>query len=134
MKNRLEKLESLLNISVSEKEASNFQKLVLNSEGKIAVLGQNIPNPFNGKTIIHYYLPQDVKSAQLIITTINGVKLVAEQITNRGQGSIELDASKLANGNYFYTLFVDNVKVDSKQFSKKIEKHHWLKIRIRKEG
>jgi len=119
LKNRLEKLESLLNISVSEKEASNFQKLVLNSEGKIAVLGQNIPNPFNGKTIISYYLPQDVKSAQLIITTINGVKLVAEQITNRGQGTIELDASKLANGNYFYTLFVDNVKVDSKQFSLK---------------
>lgn len=116
LKNRLEKLESLLNISASEKEASNFQKLVLNSEGKIAVLGQNIPNPFNGKTIISYYLPQDVKSAQLIITTINGVKLVAEQITNRGQGSIEIDAAKLASGNYLYTLNADDKKVDSKQF------------------
>lgn len=116
LKSRLDKIEALLSNNATS-EALKFQKLVLESNGKVAVLGQNIPNPFNGKTIINYYLPQEVKSAQLVITTVNGLKLVTEQITNRGQGVLELDATKLASGNYYYTLITDDNKIDTKQFS-----------------
>lgn len=118
LKSRLDKIESLLTTNPTNAVAK-FQKIVLESEGKVAMLGQNVPNPFTGKTVIQYYLPENVKSAQLVITTSYGVELFVEQITNRGQGSIELDASKLASGSYVYALIADNKKVDSKQFSLK---------------
>lgn len=110
LKARLDKIEALL---ISNQTTQN---MVLGSEGKTAMLGQNFPNPVSGKTSIAFYLPASVKSAQLLVTSASGKQVVVEEISARGNGIMEIDATKLASGSYFYSLVVDGEKVDSKQF------------------
>jgi len=114
LESRLEKLETLLNVnSTSETEIDNFQKIILTSNGNAAILAQNIPNPFMGTTIIQYFIPENVLSAQIKITTQSGVELKIFDITT-GQGSVEIDASQITSGNYLYSLIVDGKLIDTK--------------------
>lgn len=116
LKSRLEKLEALLYLKDAELNKANFQKMILESDGKIAVLGQNIPNPFTGKTVINYYLPHDAKNAMLTVTTTNGIVINKMELTNTGTGTIEIDATRLASGIYYYSLQINGKLVDTKQF------------------
>jgi parallel beta-helix repeat protein len=88
----------------------------INIAGKVAlagtvneyVLGQNMPNPFNGSTRIPFYLPED---CDVTIAVYNAIgELVKEVISeNRAAGShvVEFDGTKLESGNYFYKLVTD---------------------------
>ncbi len=115
LKSRLDRIESLLNISeTTTTEVNNFQKVVLSSTAAVAVLGQNIPNQFNEKTIIQYYVPLSSTSSQIKITTQNGVELKTIDIAG-GQGNVEIDATQIYSGNYLYSLIVDGKIVDTKQ-------------------
>jgi hypothetical protein len=68
-------------------------------------LGANYPNPFSAATSISYSVPAEtfvtltVTNAlgQLIATPVNGVVTI-------GSHTISFDASKLAEGTYFYTI------------------------------
>ncbi len=101
--------------ATSETEIESFQEIVLSSNGNTAILSQNIPNPFTGKTMIQYYVPASSASSQIKITTQNGVELKTFDITI-GQGSVEIDATQIASGNYLYSLIVDGQLIDTKQF------------------
>jgi hypothetical protein len=80
-----------------------------------AHLKQNTPNPFNGETLIEYYLPKWVKNAQIQITDINGHVLKIENHLPIGHGSIKLNAEAIPSGTYAYSLLVDGQLVDTKQ-------------------
>ncbi|MBK9228934.1 MAG: T9SS type A sorting domain-containing protein [Ignavibacteria bacterium] len=82
----------------------------MNSEVIIAVpskfeLSQNYPNPFNPSTRINYQLPNDgnVKisvfdnSGKEVMTLANGFKTA-------GYYSVDMNASALSSGVYFYHL------------------------------
>ncbi|MBK6506329.1 MAG: choice-of-anchor J domain-containing protein [Ignavibacteria bacterium] len=88
----------------------NFEYFNLNSEVIIGVpskfeLSQNYPNPFNPSTRINYQLPNDgnVKisvfdnSGKEVMTLANGFKTA-------GYYSVDMNASALSSGVYFYHL------------------------------
>ena len=80
-----------------------------------AYLEQNNPNPFNGTTIIRYYLPESSGSAKITITNIKGQLLKSIALNGKGRGQINLSANTLAAGSYTYSLWVDGKQADSKQ-------------------
>ncbi len=71
-------------------------------------LDQNIPNPANGNTVINYSLPKS-GHVGLTIFDVTGKQVMTfnKGLLTAGQYQIELNASTLAPGVYFYTLSVD---------------------------
>ncbi len=72
---------------------------------RITTLFQNFPNPFNPQTTIEYFL-QDTRHVRLIIYDILGqsVATVIDGIQEGGYKTVNVDASKLSSGLYFYRL------------------------------
>jgi hypothetical protein len=85
------------------------------SNSTIAVLKQNAPNPFNGSTIIPYYIPPTAGSAQLLISDMSGHNLQTIAINGKGAGQVFIDAGTLASGNYAYTLQVDGKTIATRK-------------------
>jgi photosystem II stability/assembly factor-like uncharacterized protein len=80
-------------------------------------IDQNYPNPFNPSTTIKFGIPKAGK-VSLNVYDITG-RLVAELFNNAplnaGNVIYKFDGSNLASGVYFYTLIVDNNKIDTKK-------------------
>lgn len=80
-------------------------------------LSQNYPNPFNPATTIKFGIPK-AGSVSLNVYDITG-RLVRTLINNAplnaGTVTYNLDGTNLASGVYFYTLIVDNNKIDTKK-------------------
>jgi hypothetical protein len=72
-------------------------------------LFQNYPNPFNSKTRIGFRL-QDVSFVDLKVYDMLGrsVSIVTQEYLSPGEHQIEVDASGLSSGVYFYRLTVKN--------------------------
>ena len=72
-------------------------------------LYQNYPNPFNPETKIKFDLPESVK-VKIELYNILGQYVVTLLNTRKSAGSYEinLDASQLTSGMYFYTIQTDN--------------------------
>jgi hypothetical protein len=68
-------------------------------------LEQNSPNPFNGRTVIRYGLPQDAK-VSLVIYDIAGreVATLFDSPQTVGYHELTFDGSRFASGLYFYLL------------------------------
>lgn len=80
------------------------------------ILFQNYPNPFNPKTVIRFHIPF-ISIVSLKIYDVLGREitiLIDNEETHSGTNEVEFDASKLASGIYFYTLFSNN-KILSKK-------------------
>ncbi len=80
-----------------------------------ARLFQNIPNPFENSTNIQYFIPLSYSNANIVISTTLGQILDNFQITKFGEGSINVDKGRMAAAIYYYTLFVDGKKIDTKR-------------------
>lgn len=90
------------------------------SDAKIATLSsamllQNVPNPYKNSTTIQYNLPAKFSSAQIIITDNAGKVLKQVNVSGAGKGSVNINASSLAAGNYNYSLWIDGRLIDTKQ-------------------
>jgi len=79
------------------------------------VLFQNIPNPFDNTTSIGYYIPITYSNANIVISSTTGQLLNNIAVEVKGEGSIEIGKASLQSGMYFYTLFVDGKKIDTKR-------------------
>ena len=81
-----------------------------------ASLEQNFPNPFKHSTTINYSLPQSYRSANIVVTDISG-RVFKHQSLHSGPGAshIKIDTGHMSAGVYYYSLYVDNVLVDSKK-------------------
>ena len=79
-------------------------------------LNQNYPNPFNPTTEISYALSQD---AQVSIRVYNSNGSIVADLVNAsqsiGQHSVVFDASKLANGIFYYSLVANGRVVSTKK-------------------
>src|SRR6266542_1967907 len=105
LKARLDKIEAML-----LKPHSDNAEL-----GITAKLEQNIPNPFNNTTIIHYFLPINKGNAYINFYSSNGALLKSVKLAGIGKGTINIKANELPSGVYKYVLLVDGKVVDSKQ-------------------
>lgn len=73
-------------------------------------LSQNFPNPFNPVTRIEYSLPE-ISEVSIIIYNILGepVTELVNRVQNGGSYYIEINASDLTSGVYFYTMNARNL-------------------------
>jgi|WetSurMetagenome_2_1015567.scaffolds.fasta_scaffold15127_3 photosystem II stability/assembly factor-like uncharacterized protein len=80
------------------------------------ILYQNYPNPFNQCTVINVQL-QITKHVKINIYDITGklINTIINQKENSGLHSYKFDGGNLSTGVYFYTLFVDGNRVDTKK-------------------
>jgi WD40 repeat protein len=78
-------------------------------------LFQNYPNPFNPRTVIGFELKKagDVKIKVYSITGCEVFTLVNQRQT-AGVYEVDMPGIGLSSGVYFYSLLVDNKRVDSK--------------------
>lgn len=80
-------------------------------------LSQNYPNPFNPETKIKFTLPKEGNvtlkifdiTGQEVETLIDGLGFRSGTIT------YDFNGSELSSGVYFYSLFVDNNRIDTKK-------------------
>ncbi|HJY62551.1 MAG TPA: phospholipase D-like domain-containing protein, partial [Ignavibacteria bacterium] len=79
-------------------------------------LKQNYPNPFNPVTNIEYSIPKSGK-VLLKIYDITGkeVQTIVNELQQAGTYKAEMKALNMASGVYFYMLFADDVRIDSKK-------------------
>jgi len=103
LKDRIEKLEALVE-SVVVQEGSKKETPTSQIQNT-AVLKQNAPNPFDALTTISYELPSNISSADLVIFDLNGKMLKSYSVFK--SGTIDFDASNLANGTYLYAIMKD---------------------------
>ncbi len=78
-------------------------------------LEQNKPNPFSKSTNINYSLPAKYTNAQIVITDMYGQTMKQINISEKGKGSVNIDASTFSAGTYNYALFVDGRIISSKR-------------------
>jgi len=102
-------------IQLLEAARNQTQSAVLTGTG--ARLEQNTPNPFTGITAVAYYIPESTRSAQLIISDLSGREIETLEIDAMGNGTVQIDATQLAAGNYIYTLVADMAVVGTRMFS-----------------
>ncbi|MEM0998573.1 MAG: tail fiber domain-containing protein [Bacteroidota bacterium] len=110
---QLEEIKSLLAGSPSLGKAGGATDLGVATD--VPALYQNQPNPFSGNTVIPYYLPTNVKSAQIRVTSVNGQEVSVLQLTSRGKGEVSLNSAVLNAGVYTYSLIVNGERVASKR-------------------
>jgi hypothetical protein len=60
-------------------------------------------------------LPQKFLTAQIIITDKNGKQLKQLNISESGNGTVNIDATTLSPGIYNYSLIIDGRIINSKQ-------------------
>ncbi len=78
-------------------------------------LYQNIPNPFNTRTEIKYYLPEKSIKAAILIFDMQGKLLKTNNLMNKGNGSLEIFGGELNPGMYMYSLIIDGNEIDTKR-------------------
>jgi hypothetical protein len=83
-----------------------------------AVLFQNEPNPFDGATIIRYFIPENVSNAYVVFYDITGKEVCKTEVKEKGFGKIEASTENLVGGIYSYSIIVDGKAMDTKKMLK----------------
>jgi hypothetical protein len=78
-------------------------------------LGQNIPNPFNERTIIPCNVPENSSRANITIFNMMGNQLKQITITGKGDQKIDVERDLFVPGIYLYSLVVDGKEIDTKK-------------------
>lgn len=115
LKEQINNLQSQLDKVLQQIDLLKNEQTISGTNDNQAILKQNAPNPFNSTTVISYYLPASCKTAQVVISNASGQLLKNITLTGRGAGQTTLSAGELAAGTYFYTLYTDGKKTDTKQ-------------------
>ncbi|MBS1553584.1 MAG: tail fiber domain-containing protein [Bacteroidetes bacterium] len=82
---------------------------------KGAYLNQNAPNPSTNGTTIEFNIPDNVFSASIVVHDYNGNQVKKYEITQKGQGKIEIQNSEVGSGIFLYTLLLDGTVLDVKR-------------------
>jgi hypothetical protein len=77
-------------------------------------LEQNYPNPFQGKSIIEYSLPEYEENASIMVFNMTG-KLLKEFKLREKSGTIEVSSDDFEPGIYLYSLISNNDEIITKK-------------------
>lgn len=81
-----------------------------------AYLKQNVPNPSSASTVIKFYLPSTVVSANMNFYDMSGKEIKSITINTRGEeASVTINAGELTAGMYMYSLIADGKEIDTKK-------------------
>jgi hypothetical protein len=114
---KIESLTQLVNkLQGSAVSSGSQNNIAVNFAGlSTASLDQNIPNPLNNSTSIHYSVPSGSSKALLNITDNNGNTVKQIQLNGMGNGLVNIETSGLSAGTYSYTLIVDGKQIETKK-------------------
>ncbi len=87
----------------------------IQKSSSIAILKQNVPNPFNENTLINYYIPTFESYAMINVYDLGRSQIKSYQVNQTGEGEIIIPASELDPGIFIYNLIVDGKEIDSKK-------------------
>jgi len=111
LKTTNEKLEARL--------AAIEQLLKNNNLGTVSLdkntLGQNIPNPANGRMTIPFSLSTETQHASIVITELGSGKILKTIPVTAAQKSVSVELGNIASGTYVYSLVINNRTSDSKK-------------------
>jgi photosystem II stability/assembly factor-like uncharacterized protein len=80
------------------------------------ILYQNYPNPFNSMTNVKVQmLKQGFAEIKIFDLTGRLINTIINKKLSSGMYNVKFDGSNLSSGIYFYTLFVDGVRIDTKK-------------------
>ncbi len=114
LQNRLAKLEAMMNSKQSSAFSSQQKLSTVNGQPSTA-LAQNIPNPFSNTTTINYSLPQNFKTAQIIVIDELGNTIKIFNLSGTGKGTINFSSPFRVGASYQYSLLIDGKLIDTKQ-------------------
>ena len=110
LRTRLEKLEALLN----DTETIQGNLTPANDiDFSGVVLRQNAPNPFRGSITIEYQLPENINTASLVVSDLNGRTVATYNIAEKG--TIQFDAAGLDSGMYVYAIIANGQSIASQK-------------------
>lgn len=112
LQSQIDELKSLVQSLLNKNNVSAGEE---NTELSTAMLGQNIPNPYNQTTTIHYSIPQKFSSAEILVSDISGKLIKQITLSGPGNGVVNINAGSLATGTYLYSLLIDGKLIDSKK-------------------
>ncbi|MBK7566888.1 MAG: tail fiber domain-containing protein [Bacteroidetes bacterium] len=121
LNDRLNKMELLLSqLQNSLTQCCNSSESSSNGNATLSVsdtyfLGQNIPNPFENKTVIPFKIPTNCTDAKIIIAEMETGKIIIEEEIDCNQLNAEINLSTLASGTYSYSLMINNQIMATKQ-------------------
>jgi hypothetical protein len=95
----------------------NIQERVLDQElqAEKPILFQNVPNPFNVKTKIQYFIPEDSFKSLILIFDMQGSLLKTFELLTKGNSSLEISGGELKPGMYMYTLICAGKEIDTRK-------------------
>jgi hypothetical protein len=114
-KNKIDSLLAVINSTsipktnpgyYQDNNSNAIQRIELSNKRGI-ILNQNEPNPYTESTTIRFTIPEEVKEAKIIFTSIPGSVINTATINERGEGLLEVYSSELSKGLYNYTLICD---------------------------
>ena len=115
LKKRMEAMEESLGAALRPRQEASEATGTTDPIVAQCKLHQNSPNPFSQNTEIKFYIPENVKVAQLCIYNFQGTQIKQIMLTQRGDGLQWISGSELTAGIYLYALIVDGKEVDVKR-------------------
>jgi trimeric autotransporter adhesin len=82
---------------------------------KGAFLNQNAPNPSTNGASIEFFIPENASTASIVIHDNSGNQIKKYDITERGQGKIDIQNGEFGSGIFLYTLLLDGSVLDVKR-------------------
>ncbi len=101
--------------NINETNLSRTSANSITNDNTIAVLFDNVPNPFNQQTSIQYFIPVTSQSASLMIFDLQGKPVKTVAITKFGSNAIIINGNELSPGMFIYSLVVDGKIIDTKR-------------------
>ncbi len=112
IENREKLLASIPRVNSQGNVPSNQN--TIKNEGELL---QNVPNPTKGITTIGYQLENDVREVSIVIYDYTGktIQRIDGLSHTAGKNSVKINLSQLRANTYFYSLFVNGHKSDTKK-------------------
>lgn len=82
---------------------------------KGVILYDAVPNPFQNEVSIAFFIPGRIITAQIMFHDNFGRTLKTVEVNQRGNGTVIIDASGLANGLYTYGIVADGQAIETKK-------------------
>ena len=109
-------VDQLLENGPAKAPSSKGETSSKNDVTGMAELYQNNPNPFSESTIIRYVLPNEIKSAEMILHSTSGQMQHSYKLPlQSGLGQLTIEAGSLSPGMYTYSLLVNGQLVSTKR-------------------